>query len=262
MNERSYLAIIETDGTAHGGLVPELHVTVTGKSPEQVRERLEQGAALAVHQLELEGRSVPAGTFQSFTDLPAELQEAFSAEQVTRITPAPVNPESVAVGQAIDRSGLTDTEIARRMGTSPAGVSRLKNLFYWGHSSQTLRKLSEALGEPVTNFDKKAALQDRLHALSESVIPQEDRQRAGTLSYHGHLRVQLRAIANDGTAVNFSRRAEDLSSPALHSPVITVQGTDDQGRPAALTGHVDTLQFMAVYLGFEPKEAPAPHPYL
>ncbi|KQR37708.1 helix-turn-helix domain-containing protein [Deinococcus sp. Leaf326] len=257
-----YLAIIEHDGAAHGGLVPELNVSVTGKSPEQVRERLEQGAAFAIHYLELEGRTVPAGIFQSFTDLPAELQEAFSAEQVTRITPAPINPESVAISEAIDRSGLTDTEIARRMGTSPAGISRLKNFFYWSHNTQTLRKLSEALGVPVTNFDKKTALQDRLHALSESVIPQEDRQRAGTLSYHGHLRVQLRAIASDGTGVNFSSRADDLSSPTPHSPVITVQGTDDQGRPAALTGHVDTLQFTAVYLGFEPKKNPAPHPHL
>jgi predicted RNase H-like HicB family nuclease/transcriptional regulator with XRE-family HTH domain len=254
-----YLAIIEQDGAAHGGLVPELNVSVTGKTPEQVRERLEQGAALAIYYLEAEGRTVPTPRLQTFADLPADLQEVFSADQVTRVAPAKINPESVAVAQAIDRSGLTDTEIARRMGTSPAGISRLKNFFYWAHNSQTLRKLSEALGEPVTTFAKKTALQDRLYALGESVIPPEDRQRAGPLSFYGNLKVEFRAIASDGTAVNFRSRADDLSSPSMESPVITVRGTDDQGRPAALTGHVDTLQFAAVYLGFEEK-TPAPMP--
>lgn len=262
MEERTYLALIETDGTAHGGLVPELNVTVTGKTPEQVRERLEQGAALALHQLELEGRVAPAGTFQSFTDLPTGLQENFSAEQITRITPARINSQSVEVAQALERSGLTDSEVARRMGTSPAGISRLKNFFYWGHSSETLRKLGEALGAPVTGSLKKEALQERLLHLLQSVVPAADRKRAGVLNQYGRTPVQLRAIASDGTAVNFMNRVYDLSSPSFDSPVITVRGTDDQGRPAMLTGHVDTLQFSAVYLGFVPNEAPKPHPYL
>ncbi|WP_158591551.1 helix-turn-helix domain-containing protein [Deinococcus cavernae] len=134
----NYFAIYEFDGTAHGGLVPQLNVSAVGKNREQVLERLRQGIALALHDL----GEVPPNQHDR---LPDDLQE-FAAAETLFLEPAEMNPVSVEVERAVQASGLTDSELARRMGTSPAAVGRMQDYFYWGHSLATLRKLADALG--------------------------------------------------------------------------------------------------------------------
>ena len=141
-----YLAILETDGPAHGGLIPELGVSAAGKSREQVRERLAQGAALALQERQRAGLAAPDATFQTFADLPVDLQGDFAGGDVERVVPAAINPVSLEIEEAIARSGLSDSEVARRVGSSPAAVARMQDYFYWGHSLATLRRLADALG--------------------------------------------------------------------------------------------------------------------
>lgn len=147
-----YLALIESDGTAHGGLIPELAVTVVGRSLEQVRERLVQGAALALHERRRAGLPLPEAHYRSPDDLPADLRADFPDAVVELLEPAPLNPASLEVERVIMASGLSDSEVARRMGTSPAAIARLQDPFYWGQSLTTLRRLGEVLGEPLQVF--------------------------------------------------------------------------------------------------------------
>lgn len=144
-----YLALFEHDGRAHGGLIPELNVSATGKTSEQVRERLQQGAALALHELAAQGHPVPTPHFQALSDLPDELRADFPDATVEMLDAAPINPLSLEIERAIEASGLTDSEVARRMNSSPAAVHRLQDYFYWGHSIASLRRLAEVLGLKV-----------------------------------------------------------------------------------------------------------------
>lgn len=145
----SYFGFIERDGTAWGGLVPELHVTVVGRNRAQVEQRLAEGAAYALYSLKLDGLPIPEAKLHSIEDLPANERADFAELEAVQVEPAPVNPVSVAVDRAIEESGLSDSEVARRMNSSPAAVGRLRDLFYWGHSMTTLRKLAGALGRQV-----------------------------------------------------------------------------------------------------------------
>jgi ribosome-binding protein aMBF1 (putative translation factor) len=46
-------------------------------------------------------------------------------------------------------AGLTQKELAERIGTAPSGISRLENVDYEGHSLAMLRRVAKALGWKV-----------------------------------------------------------------------------------------------------------------
>jgi transcriptional regulator with XRE-family HTH domain len=56
------------------------------------------------------------------------------------------NPLSQEIRRAIQKSGLTLSEIARRMGTTESAVSRMASPRYRGHTVGSLERLAEALG--------------------------------------------------------------------------------------------------------------------
>jgi len=47
------------------------------------------------------------------------------------------------------KAGLTQTEIAKRIGTTPSVISRLEDVEYSGHSLSMLRRVAWALGRDV-----------------------------------------------------------------------------------------------------------------
>ena len=135
--------------------MPELHVTVFGRDRVQIVQLLTEGVAFALYSLKLDGLPVPEAKLRGVEDM-LEAERAESADlEAVQIEPALINPVSAAVDRAIEESGLSDSEIARRMNSSPAAVGRLRDLFYWGHSMATLRKLAGALGRQVeVSFSK------------------------------------------------------------------------------------------------------------
>lgn len=60
--------------------------------------------------------------------------------------PAIPNPVSLAIKTAITESGLTQVEVARRLGVKPSLVSRWVHPRYASHTLETLRRLAEVLG--------------------------------------------------------------------------------------------------------------------
>ena len=60
--------------------------------------------------------------------------------------PGTPDPVSLAIARAIEASGLSKAEVARRMGVKPPIVSRLVNPRYHGHSATSLYRLADALG--------------------------------------------------------------------------------------------------------------------
>ncbi|MFC6592390.1 type II toxin-antitoxin system HicB family antitoxin [Deinococcus lacus] len=138
-----YLAIITQTATGFSGTVHDLPVMATAKTLEALEQDLSEGLALW-----LDEATPPTKIAQKLSDLPADIQAAYEGQSPTEllIEPAPMNPVSLEVERAIEASGLSYRELARRMGTGHASLSRLANPFYWGHSLPMLRRLAEELG--------------------------------------------------------------------------------------------------------------------
>jgi len=154
-----YLGFIEHDGDAWGGFIPELNATVTGKDRQQVLDRLAQSLTFTLLALKEEGAPIPEARFKTLADLDTEDQETAAGMEAVVIAPSTVSSISVAIARAIERSGLTRSEVARRMGTSPAAITRITDLFYFDHSMNTLRQLSKALDLPLSRFSGLKDLQ-------------------------------------------------------------------------------------------------------
>ncbi len=157
----SYLAILEYDGRAYGGFFPELHVTAGGSSSLEVKRLLAEGAALYLYELAELGQAAPPARLHSLADVPTADLEGSLEVETALIEPAPINPLSVLIERAIREArerdpSLSDTELARRMNTSRASLSRLRDFFYWDQSATSLRKLEAALGIRFTYGYQKA----------------------------------------------------------------------------------------------------------
>lgn len=146
MNE--YLVVIERGDRNFSAYAPDVPGAVaTGGTLEQVRERMAE--ALAIH---LEGEPWPrprvltrAGADQHAREELGAPEGLGASDKVTRLAPAVMNSVSLEAARAIDASGLTQAEVAARMGTTQSAISRLVDPFYWGHSVDSLRRLANAL---------------------------------------------------------------------------------------------------------------------
>lgn len=144
-----YLGLIEYDGNAWGGTVPDLErVNVGGKSRHQVLWLLEEALALHLHELESRGQAIPAPVAQSLEDLSAEYLQDFADSSIEGVllSTVPINPLSLKIQSLLDESGLSESEVARRMGTSLAALSHLKKPINWSHNDEVFRRFMAVMG--------------------------------------------------------------------------------------------------------------------
>lgn len=66
-----------------------------------------------------------------------------------RLKEAEAAMSALALGDRIrvlrERAGLTQAELAKRVGTQPSQISRIEDADYGGHSMETLRRIATAL---------------------------------------------------------------------------------------------------------------------
>lgn len=143
----NYLCIYNNEAGDYTAIVPDFdsQILVWGKTPDDALRLASEALALYF----VETQSSPNPQYAKLQDVPASVYRHFDYPIATTIAPAAMNPVSLEIEQMIERSGLTQTEISQRMGTSGAALSRLKNPFYWGHSLETLRKLAHATGQQL-----------------------------------------------------------------------------------------------------------------
>ncbi|MGI8746863.1 MAG: helix-turn-helix transcriptional regulator [Deinococcus sp.] len=136
-----YLTIISSGERNWNALVPELHCIVTAPGREDLLRLTRESIAVA-----LEGAPDAVARIRSAEGLSPGLRaELDGTEELLFLPPAPMNPVSLEIEQALAAAGLTQAELARRLGTSRSAVSRLLNPFYWGHSLDILRRIAAAL---------------------------------------------------------------------------------------------------------------------
>ena len=123
-------------------MTPELNCIGTAKTRDALIEQAREAIALA-----LEGQPGRAATITRLEQLDAETRAEIPATaEVLHLDPAPMNPVSGEIEAAMNRAGMHQAELARRLGTSRSAVSRMLNPFYWGHSVDLLRRVAEVLG--------------------------------------------------------------------------------------------------------------------
>lgn len=136
-----YLTIISSGKRNWNSLVPELNCLGTAANREEMVRLSREAIAIA-----LEDQPHRVAHVQSLDDIDADIRaELDGSEEILFLTPAPMNPVSLEIEQALNSAGVSQAELARRIGSSRSAVNRLVNPFYWGHSLDVLRRVAAAL---------------------------------------------------------------------------------------------------------------------
>ena len=91
-------------------------------------------------------------------------QEAFNTDIAMKVYKARIE------------AGLTQKELAARIGTQQSVISRIEDADYEGHSLSILRRITKALGKKLrVEFDAQPAPLPRPSAVAETVARPEDR---------------------------------------------------------------------------------------
>lgn len=141
----AYLTIISQGENNWCALTPELSCIGTAKTRETLIEHAREAIALA-----LEDRPHQTPTITSVEQLDPDTRADMDASaEVLYLEPAAMNPVSLEIEAALEGAGISQAELARRLGTSRSAVSRMVNPFYWGHSMDLLRRVAQVLGMKV-----------------------------------------------------------------------------------------------------------------
>jgi antitoxin HicB len=141
----TYLAVIERAPYNYAAFVPDVPgANGVADTREATLESLAEGLALALEDLAERGLPIPEPSARE--DLNLEEYEPEEPYEIVTVSPAKMNPVSQEVERALKTSGLSQAELARRMGVSRSVASRIIDPFYFGHSVNTLRRVAEVLG--------------------------------------------------------------------------------------------------------------------
>lgn len=146
--EDAYPVVIERAGANLSAYLPDLPgLVATGDDREGVIAAVRSALLLHLRALREAGEGVPEPS--SPQSLGRAARDLESEGELVWLPPATPDPVSRAVAEAVRASGLSQTEVARRMGTSRSTVNRLMSPVYHGHCLQTLRRVGEAVGMRV-----------------------------------------------------------------------------------------------------------------
>lgn len=129
------------------GAVDFAAVTAADTREELLRLASEQ-VALHILEHEVEGSAKPPPTQPDELDL-IHLEGRERGCEVVYVEPAELSEFGVAIYRAMVEEGLSESELARRMGVSHTIANRISDPLYFGHTSNTLRKAAKALGREI-----------------------------------------------------------------------------------------------------------------
>lgn len=136
-----YLTIISSGEHTWSALVPEPTCLGTATTRDGLIRQTCEAIALA-----LEDQPDASPRLRSLEDLDADLRGTLDgSEEIIFLAPTEMNPVSLEIERALEKAGVSQAELARRLGTSRSAVGRLVNPFYWGHSLDMLRRVAAAL---------------------------------------------------------------------------------------------------------------------
>jgi antitoxin HicB len=159
-----YLCLLNLETNGYSATVADFanNIIASADTKEKIIQLTRE--ALAIYLQEM--NETPTPKHLKLEDVSQEILEDFDQPEAILLEPMPMNPVSLEVERIIERSDLTLAVLAKRMGTSPAALVRMKNPFYWGQSLETLRKLAEATN---TKLEVHFKMQRKPTAVSTTV---------------------------------------------------------------------------------------------
>ena len=144
-----YPYVIEKAKNNYAGFFIDASCVATANTKEELKEKLSRGLAIYILEARKYGQH-PSPTPEKNIDL-SEYGISLDNEGVELgyTEPASINPTSLAIDQAIKAVGITEAEVARRMGTSRSALSRITDPFYWGHTMTMLKKFADSIGAKI-----------------------------------------------------------------------------------------------------------------
>jgi hypothetical protein len=121
---------------------------VTAPTREALDQRMAEAVAVYLHDLALEGQAPEAPKAEHCLDLSA-YREAGEPCEVVYVAPAPLSAFAIAIERGLLEEGVSQAELARRMGVAASVVSRITVPLYFGHTSKAVRAVADALGREV-----------------------------------------------------------------------------------------------------------------
>jgi antitoxin HicB len=145
MESLTYLGVIEPAPNNYSGFVPDVPGAIgIADTRDATMKSLSEGLALALQDLHERGLPVPVPSDRANLNL--DEYEPEEPYEIVSVSPAKMNPVSIEIEKALESAGMTQAELARRMGVSRSVVSRITDPFYFGHTVSTLRRVADALG--------------------------------------------------------------------------------------------------------------------
>lgn len=140
---KKYPYIVEKAPRNYSAFFPDVPGVATGKTKSELVERMSEVLALTLLDYAERGEAPPAPTPLDRLDVSEyEPEEPY---EILYVEPATVSEVSLELQKALDAAGISQSELARRLGKDRATVSRLVNPFYFGHTVSTLKEVARAL---------------------------------------------------------------------------------------------------------------------
>jgi antitoxin HicB len=147
-----YLTLLVHDEDGYTVFVPELGpsglgVVGFGDDPQEAETHAAQSLALYLH----ENPKTPAPRFNSINDVAPAFMKPLEGLKVRTgwLEPAEMNPLSLQLDRLFQDTGLSVRKLAEKLETSPSGITRLRDPFYWGHSMSVIHRIGEVLKHRV-----------------------------------------------------------------------------------------------------------------
>lgn len=142
----TYPFIVEKEGKTYGTVAAQFPVLATSTSKKDVLGRASRALAVYLFEQQVSGHKIPKPLPHDKVDLSDFVESDY---EIVDVQPLPTNPRSLEIARLIEKSGMTQSEIARRMGTTQSVVSRMADPFYWNHSLSSLDRFAKALGKTI-----------------------------------------------------------------------------------------------------------------
>jgi len=156
-----YPFVIQRNDSGYLGFFTDLPGSASAATKDELQERMEYVLATALFELRKSAERPPRPTPASKIDF-ARYQLCREEVEIGLAEPARMNQVSFEVARAIRQSGLSQAEVARRMGVPKEVVSRLADPFYFGHTLINLHRVAQALG-----WELRVSIQPRSPILRE-----------------------------------------------------------------------------------------------
>ncbi len=155
------------------------------------------------------------------------------------------DPVSQEVARAVRDSGLKQGEVAERAGMQQPNVARLMDPDYHGHSVSALRRVAEAMNlQLAVGFVATDGLHPLVHEFRENIRRQVQARRR-------ELNLHMSLVEDTGLQVLVSVQGRkplrlvheyDIHPSAVPgSPMVRLDGTDEDGQPYSITAPADQL---------------------